>query len=188
MKQIAIAILFAQLCAAQWKPFVEQYGSMPYDLFSPQRDIELKTKWYLQVRPVLDRYASLIILELQCRGFMLDRIDYDTARLHGSSPWGWIYGATISRGGLQMPVQLTERSPLYYDPAQFAEHIEALWLRLRDDATSAPWLPLPVEGAKVTDWRALFLWQPSPPACRVTYTPGQACAIDLSAGSVTVQP
>lgn len=188
MKHIATILFFAQLCAAQWKPFVEQYGSMPSDLFSPQHDIELKTQWYKQVRPVLDRYASLVMLELQCRGFTLERVDYDTQRLHGASAWGWIYGATVSRGGLSVPFQLTERSPLHYDPAQMAEHIEQIWSQVREGATSAPWMPLLIDGARVTDWMALFLWTPRAPACRVYYTPGQACAVDLAGGSVSVEP
>lgn len=189
-KNWMITVLLLAFCipaSAQWKPFVEQIGAMPSDLFNPWRDMELKTQWFAKARPVLDRYASLVLLELQCRGFVLERVTFGPDK-YSASAWGWGFGGVVLRGGLTVPFMMTERSPLEFDPAQMAAKIEAQWASLRESIIQRPWEPITLDGVRVTDWRTLFLWQEQPPACRVYYTPGQTCTIDLSSGNVAVEP
>lgn len=173
---------------AQWAPFVEAHGSVPSDLYSPLRDAQVKAEWYAKARPSLERYATLVVTELQCRGFRLERVTYSVDQAQWqSSPWGWAFRGEVLRGGLVIPFLLQEQTPLRYSPGQYADWLEKQWEVARDARVLMPWVQPPDE-ARVKDWRAMFLWQPSEPVCRVYFTPGTACTVDISSGTQEVRP
>lgn len=186
LRLFSVLLLICLPAAGQWKPFVDQYGPVPVDLFNPLNDVRLKTEWYQKARPALEKYATLFILELNCRGFVLERVTYDRTKWSGS-PWGWGFAGEVRRSGLAVPFLIQESTPLTQDPVQLADILEAFWTRAREQRVQAPWIQA-MDEARVLDWKALFLWEPSLPQCKVYFTPGVSCSLDLNSGSYEVKP
>lgn len=192
MKKIffSLFLLFSCPVSAQWKEFVEQYGThVPFDYFNPYLDYQKKVEWYAKVRPVLEKYAFLVSLEMNCRGFQIEEITISLKEQYSNTAFGWAYGGTVIRGGLSMKFLLFELTPVRYSPTEYVDNLEKTWENMRNVLLDSPETVSQFKDvATVKNWRELFFYMPQQRKCTILFTPGSVCTIDLSSGSVSVKP
>lgn len=176
--------------SGQWKEFTDQFGTqVPYD-YNPMVDIQKKAEWFAKARPALEKYSLMVMFELQCRGFVTEKITLSSDD-YKASPWGWGFSAMVVRGGLGARFTLQPTTPMQFSPKEFADKFEKYWTELRWNLIESPWLvndPWYKSETLLKSWKELFLWEPSPSKCEVVFTPGQVCTFDLGSGTVNTKP
>lgn len=170
----------------QWKIFVDHVGEMPIDYTNPANDIKLKTEWFAKARPMLDQYSSLVLIELNCRGFLVENVKI--SREYNKSPWGWDFSGLIGRAGLFIEFLIDHNAPFKWSPAQFVDEFEQKWKITRNDVLTRPWeFPPNTKGIKIKSFRDLFFYTPEEKKCEAIYNVGNVCIFDSGQSSVGVK-
>ncbi|MCX8008854.1 MAG: hypothetical protein N3A54_04090 [Patescibacteria group bacterium] len=191
-KSIKTAIIFGCLLLAplkaQWKEFVDQFGkSVPFHLFDPAKDLEVKREFFIKSRTAYEKYLTYILLELNCRNFTIVEIE-----LQNFDKDVLIFYATgkVRRGGLDMKFVVYSPHPFQYSPTQFADIIEKKHEEHVAILSAAPWRikeePIANE-FEIKSFRELILWEPQKRKCDVVFQLGTACSFDVGSSPIWVK-
>lgn len=187
---IIITSFLPMAAKAQWREFVDQFGtSMPVDYTSPANDYAKKAAWFAQTRPVLEKYALMVMMELNCRGFEQSEVIH-SIKDYEASPVGWGFTAKVVRAGLKMTFTIQPLTPVQSSVSEFVDELEKKWTNKRQVLTESPWLVKELDPKEwaVTNFKKMFLYEPQQPKCQVVFMTGTACTMDLGSGSVSLEP